>query len=151
MKMNSFLISIFAIFLGSQITEGVLLVPYWQSLPAEKFYEYYHDFGPSLGRFYTPLTIVATLISIVFAVFSFLKKSPAFRYFFISALFSIGFILCFYFYFKGANELFYQASLSESELKQELVVWSQWHWGRVGLEFLGLLFLIFGFQKLENE
>lgn len=37
-QLNYFLIAVFSIFLGSQITEAVLLVPYWQSLSADEFY-----------------------------------------------------------------------------------------------------------------
>jgi len=61
-----FSVTVFSIFIGSQITEGVLLVPYWQSLTPDNFYAYYQEFGPSIGRFYTVLTIMAALIRVFF-------------------------------------------------------------------------------------
>jgi len=141
-----YLVAIFAIFLGSQIAEGVLLVPYWQSIPAKEFYHFYEQFGPSIGQFYTILTIIAALIPISVALVLFLKKSSAFKYALASAIFALLFVSCFYIYFKNANELFYQAALSEELLKTELLKWEKWHWSRVGIELLSLICLILAFS-----
>ncbi|MFK8056821.1 MAG: hypothetical protein AB8F78_11930 [Saprospiraceae bacterium] len=135
-------VAIFSIFVGAQITEGVLLIPYWQSLSAEAFYAYYSEFGPAIGRFFTVLTIVAALIPIGFAAFAKTKHSHAFAPALISAILAIGFVASFYMYFKGANELFYQSAFSDADLKAELVIWSTWHWGRVVVECLSLGFLV---------
>ncbi len=142
-----FLVAVFAIFLGSQITEAVLLVPYWQSLSAADFYIYYHAFGPTIGRFYTILTIIAAVIPIALSVYMVRTKAPGSRLAIISAVLAVLFVACFYVYFKGTNELFYQSAFSANELKSELITWSQWHWGRVGLECFSLLFLILALDK----
>jgi len=144
-----FLIAIFSIFVGSQITEAVILVPYWQSLSASEFYSYYKDFGPAIGRFYSILTIVSALIPIVLSVYYFRAKSSRLTYCLVSTLFAILFVLCFYIYFKGTNELFYQSAFNESDLKNELITWSKWHWGRIVLECLSLFFLILAFTKKQ--
>ena len=141
------LIAVFAIFIGSQITEGVLLVPYWQSLSASDFYAYYSKFGPSIGSFYTFLTIIAALIPIVFSFYLKIIKSIAFKYSLISSVFAILFVSSFYVYFKETNELFYMASFNNVELKKELIVWSYWHWSRVFLEIISLIFLIISLIK----
>lgn len=143
-------VSIFAIFIGSQITEGAILVPYWKSLSAEQFYGYYQEFGPSIGQFYTILTIVAALIPLAFSIYSKAINSSAFKYALISTFFALLCIGCFYVYFKGTNELFYQAALDDMALKNELINWNYWHWSRVFIECLSLLFLIFAMIKLRN-
>ncbi|MEP5613759.1 MAG: hypothetical protein ABJP45_16015 [Cyclobacteriaceae bacterium] len=140
-------ISIFAIFLGSQITEGFLLVPFWQSLPAEEFYAYYGKFGPAIGRFYTILTVIAALLPITIATNYLIKRRDGIAYAMVSAIFAVLFILCFYVYFKSANDLFYTSALDEIELSKELVVWNYWHWGRIVLEVVSLVFLILAFDK----
>ncbi len=145
-----YLVAIFAIFLGSQIAEGVLLVPYWQSLSAKAFYSFYQKFGPSIGRFYTVLTIIAALIPLSMALIFFLKKSPAFKYAFASASFALLFVASFYIYFKGANTLFYQAALNEELLAMELIRWEKWHWSRIGIELLSLICLILAFSSHEK-
>lgn len=60
----------------------------------------------------------------------------------ISAVLSIVFILFFYLYFKGTNELFYLSALSEVELSNVLSTWNQVHWSRVVVEVLALIFLV---------
>lgn len=144
------LVSVFAIFIGSQITEGVLLVPYWQSMKAQEFYNYYQEFGHSIGRFYTILTVAAALIPISIAVYARRIKSNAFSPATVSTLFALLFIGCFYVYFKGTNELFFQEAFTEAELKEELIVWAKWHWSRILLEFISLIFLIMALIKLKS-
>ena len=75
-----FSVAIFAVFIGSQITEGVILVPYWQSLSTKEFYIYYNNFGPKIGLFYTVLTIIAALIPIVISVYCKSINSKAFKF-----------------------------------------------------------------------
>jgi len=144
-----FSVAIFSIFLGSQITEGVILVPYWQSLSSDDFYSYYSKFGPSIGRFYTVLTIVAVLIPISVSIYCKSINSKGLKYALISSFFAVLFLSSFYFYFKGTNELFYQAAFNDVELKKELVVWSYWHWGRVFIECVSLTFLVIALVKTQ--
>lgn len=148
-QLHHLLIAVFSIFLGSQITEGTLLVPYWQSLSTVDFYSYYQEFGPSIGRFYTILTIIAALIPITLSIYYYRSKASSLPFALVSALFAILFVSCFYIYFKGINAQFYQSAFSDIELKNELITWSKWHWGRVVLESLSLLFLILAVAKRE--
>lgn len=145
------LIAIFAAFVGSQITEGCLLLPYWKTLPAADFYGYYAVFGPGIGKFYTILTILAALIPLFIGTYCFIKKSPAFKYALLSVVFTIAFVAFFYIYFKGANEQFLQGTLAGPELKSELKVWGNWHWVRVGIEVLATIFLALSLNVLTRQ
>lgn len=146
-----FLVAIFAIFLGSQITEGFLLLPYWKTLPADAFYGYYSKFGPVIGRFYTILTIVAAVIPLFLSIYCFFKKPQGLRYSLVSTAFAVTFVAFFYIYFKGANQQFLDATLSAEQLASELNVWGIWHWTRVLIEFLALTFLILGLNVLSGR
>jgi len=146
-----YLVAFFGIFLGSQITEGILLIPYWQSLEASDFYGYYGEFGPSIGRFYTVLTIIAALIPIFFSIYLYKSKSKGLFYSLISTVFALLFVACFYVYFKGVNESFYASDYTSAELNQELIIWNRWHWSRVLLELISLLFLIFAINKDRRD
>lgn len=145
------LVAIFSIFIGSQITEGVLLVPYWQSLSAAQFYLYYADFGVLIGNFYTILTILAALIPLYILVYCLITKSKGTKFAFISTLFAVIFISFFYLYFKDVNALFFQNTFDDLELKKELIVWSKWHWARVFVECLSLLFLILSISQIKSN
>lgn len=135
-------VAIFSIFLGSQIAEACLLVPYWKSLSTNEFYAYYSEFGPSFGKFFTILTLMAALISIGLFAYCFGKKSSALRYSAMSFFFALLFVALFYLYFKNANEQFYLANLNASQLQLELMTWEKWHWLRVSFEVMSLIFLI---------
>ncbi len=143
------LVAVFGIFIGSQITEAILLVPYWQSLSAADFYSYYNEFGPGIGRYYTILTIIAALIPVGISVYLARTKTPGIGFAITSVAFAALFVACFYVYFKGTNELFYQSAYSPTELKNELVTWSTWHWGRIVLEGFSLLFLVLAINKKD--
>lgn len=145
-----FSVSFFSIFIGSQITEGALLVPYWQSLSATQFYSYYAENGPSIGRFYTVLTIVAALIPMATAIYCKIMDSNALKFSLISTFFALLFIATFYMYFKGTNALFYEAGLSDMALEKELIKWSYWHWGRVFIEGFSFFFLVRSFVKIQK-
>lgn len=143
-------IVIFSIFVGSQITEGFLLVPYWKSLSSNNFYSYYNEFGPSIGKFYTILTIVAALIPVSISIYCKSINSSGFKYALTSAFFALLFVSSFYIYFKGANELFYQSALNDIELKNELITWTYWHWARISIECISLAFLIMSIAKIQK-
>jgi len=142
-----YLIAIFSIFVGSQITEGFLLIPYWQTLSASEFYSYYEKFGHTIDRFYTILTLTAVLIPIALTLHYLRTKTHKIRLALISSIFVILFVSCFYLYFKDTNELFYQSAFSDIDLKTELVTYSKWHNARIFLEILSLIFLIMSVSK----
>lgn len=141
-------VAVFSIFLGSQITEGYLLVPYWKTLSKTEFYNYYAVFGPVIGQFYSVLTIIATLTPLSVSIYCLFKKSYAFKYALASTFFSILVITLFYVYFKGTNQQFYDAVFSANQLKKVLNTWENWHWVRVVFEFLSLIFLTLAFNNL---
>ncbi len=62
---------ILGIFLGAQIAEGVLFVPYWKALPPKDFFELHQTFGKKIHQFFAPLTIVATLVPLLTVAYGF--------------------------------------------------------------------------------
>lgn len=130
---------ILGIFLGAQLAEAKLLVPYWQSLPAPAFFSYYKKFGPSIKKFFTPLTIAATLLPIVAAVYTFSIHSAARSFALSTAILAILFFSSFFLYFKKANQHFTDADLSEDQLKTELNKWKKWHRARVLIEAIAFV------------
>jgi len=146
-----FLVAIFSIFIGSQITEALLLLPYWKSLPMAEFYKYYSEFGPVIIKFYTYLTIAAVLIPISTTIYCFYNKLDAFKHSVLSTIFAALFIAMVYIYFNDANQQFFDATLNETQLRSALITWGYWHWLRVILEFLSLFFLILCLKGVHKE
>ena len=146
-----FFIAVFSIFLGSQITEGVLLIPYWKKLSKTEFYDYYSKCGPTIGKFYSVLTIIATLIPISISIYCFSNKLRALKYAVASSFFAFLVIVLFYVYFKDINHQFYGNSFNSNQLKSVLETWEYLHWLRVLLEILSLIFLILTLNMLSQK
>lgn len=118
---------------GALLAEGCVLVPYWRSLPADRFFSMRQDFGPRLYRFFAPLTTAATLLTIISALILIVGLHPA-RFTVLSAAVLALVMVAFYgLYFKRANAAFASGVLSPGELADELKRWARWHWVRVGI------------------
>lgn len=144
------LVAIFGIFVGSQITEGILIVPFWKTLSKIEFYEHYTRFGPSIGFFYTVLTILVFLIPITVSIYCYFKNKKALKYSILSSICALLFVSFFYVYFKEANQQFYDNAFDAIQLKLELETWGKWHWFRVLFESLSLFFLILSINYMDE-
>ena len=137
--------------MGSQITEGFLLVPYWKTLSKTEFYDYYLNFGPPIGKFYTVLTFIAIVIPVSISIYCFLQKHTALKYSLISSFFAFLIIALFYLYFKNTNQQFYEAAFNTNQLKSVLRTWECLHWVRVVLEIISLAFLVIALNSLNKS
>ncbi len=133
---------ILGIFLGAQICEGVLFVPYWKSLSPKDFFDLHKTFGKKIYQFFAPLTISATVIPLVTTAYSFYSSSESFPATLGMAIFTLLFFSTYFMYFKKANQGFATQSLAFEELPNELNRWGNWHWGRIALEFIAFIFAL---------
>ena len=140
-------IVIFSIFIESQVTEGLLSVPYWKSLSNTEFYEYYSTWGPSINKYYSILTIISVLLPISYSIYYAFHKSSALKYFIASAFFAVLILGFFFVYFKNINQQFYAASFNDDQLNSVLHTWGFLHWARVLVEFLSLSFFLIAVNK----
>lgn len=62
--------AILGIFLGTQLTEAALIVPYWKGLSPDDFFTFYKTYGNELHQFYSPMTIAATILPVITLVWS---------------------------------------------------------------------------------
>ena len=127
------------IFLGAQITEGVLFVPYWKALPPKDFFELHQTYGKKIYQFFAPLTIVATLLPLLTLFYGLYTNIQSQASLILMGLFTTLFFSTYYLYFKNANNLFAEASISYEQLPIELNKWGKWHWGRVVLECIAFI------------
>lgn len=134
---------ILSFFVGTQITEAILFVPYWKKMQPQKFFELHKVYGQKIYSFYAPITILATLIPLTTAIYSWIEPNSIRVYTSLMGVFTLIFFMTYSLYFKKANQSFAEASLTEAELPAELERWDKWHWSRVVLEFLALGFAVF--------
>ena len=133
---------ILGIFAGAQIAEGVLFVPYWKLLEPSKFFQLHKTFGKKIYQFFAPLTIIATLIPIGTAIIAVIQLAKNWEYAALMALFTLGFFSTYFLFFKAANLQFSEASISNKELPKALDKWGKWHWARIYLEIIALVFAL---------
>ncbi len=127
---------ILGIFLGAQIVEAVLFVPYWKALSADDFFSFYKTYGKKIHQFFAPLTIAATIFPLMTVGFHIFDQSDIQILFIIMGVSTLAFFSTYFLYFKRANKSFSDRSLSNEELPQELTKWGRWHWGRICFELI---------------
>jgi hypothetical protein len=126
-------------FLGTQVAEAALIVPYWKELSPDDFFVFYKAYGKKLHQFYAPLTIAATILPIATFIHSLFGKSKADLLTWLMTVFAVLFFATFFLYFKEANISFTERTISNEALAQELIKWGMWHWGRVVCEAVAFI------------
>ena len=134
------------LFVGALLAEGNLLVPYWRKLLPDQFFLLHKEFGPRLYRFYAPLTIAATLLTVFTAIASWLIGYSERWITLTAGIFSLSMIAIYFVYFKQANESFAKMSISADDLGSELGRWASWHSLRVTIGIVAFGFSILGLR-----
>jgi hypothetical protein len=135
------------LFVGSLLTEGVILVPYWRSLRPEKFLKLHGTMGPQLFRYFAPLTVAATLIPVTTSVACYAAEVESRMYSAIVAFLMLAILGIFQVYFKGANASFASGSVGVEGLPAELQRWSNWHWLRTVMGIAAFALSLFALTK----
>jgi hypothetical protein len=118
---------------GALLAEGALFVPYWQTLNTDVFYALHKVYGPKLYRFFAPLTVAPTVLSVAAALVS-ISVTDSGRWVTLAAC--ILFLMAastYSLYFRQANAQFAAATLNGDALSLELAKWERWQWVRVVL------------------
>ena len=127
------------LFAGSLLTEAVVLVPYWRSLEPEAFLDHYRAIGPRLYQYFSPLTVLATLIPTITAAFCTWESGEVVTYPSLASLLVLTTFGMIFVYFKSANASFASRSVGVSQLPAELRRWGTWHWTRTVLAMAAFL------------
>ncbi len=127
---------ILGIFLGAQIAEAVLFVPYWKALSPDEFFKLHQTYGKKIYQFFAPLTIMATILPFLTVIYGVINGSIVGFMLWGMGIATILFFSTYFLYFKKANKSFADRSLSDKALPSELVRWGNWHWGRIVFEFI---------------
>jgi uncharacterized membrane protein len=129
------------LYAGSLLTEAMILVPYWRSMPAEDFFRLHSNLGPRLFRFFAPLTVIAVISTVLVGILNSVQG----KYFWVvAAVLAAGALLIFFIYFKKANKSFADHRLSTNQLPLELKRWAVWHWIRTIVVILAFATSVLG-------
>lgn len=142
-SLNVLTTAIVGLYAGSLLTEAKILVPYWRSMEPSEFFRLHGSMGPSLFRYFAPLTTLAVLLSVITAIAN-SGENLAWN---ITAGLCLSALVIFYIYFKKANQSFAEHSLKNENLAAELSRWSRWHWFRTVLMIIALAVSISGYLQ----
>ncbi|MEM7135783.1 MAG: hypothetical protein AAF500_04345 [Myxococcota bacterium] len=118
---------------GAMLAEAAVLVPYWQSLSATEFFDWYGLHAGLLVDFYSPLEVGSAVGALATAVLSSVRSRPDARAWWIAAVLSLLVIGMFFMFFEEANAEFADRSVPGAELPAALGTWARWQWGRVAI------------------
>lgn len=115
---------------GAMLTEAVILVPYWRSLPASDFLEWFGDNEARLHGFFAPLQISSTVLAVLTAAVFQVRRRTGRHLFGVTALLTVAILVTFFVYFKNANASFVAATIELGDVANELKRWESWQWIR---------------------
>jgi hypothetical protein len=114
---------VLGLFAGSLLLEGLVLVPLWRSLTPPQFFQFHHEFGKRLFAYFAPLTTLAALLPLVFAI---MMKGQVWSAN-IAALASLSVLAFFPLFFRKANEAFANRTILDADLPSRLKAWANVH------------------------
>jgi hypothetical protein len=115
------------VFLGTQLAEAALIVPYLKGLSPDVFFAFYKTYGKKLHQFYSPLTIAVTILPVIALVWNLLTKQKIDLLLWIMIVFTLLFFSTYFLYFKEANLSFTERTISNEKLPYKLTEWANWH------------------------
>jgi hypothetical protein len=128
-----------ALFAGTMLTEGFVLVPYWRSLGAADFFGWYAANAKRLLDFFGPVTWLGGLSALAAAVASWWTSHPGRWPAAIAAAAMLLAVATFFLYFERANAGFTAATIPADDLPAQLALWARWHWARTTLSLVAVL------------
>jgi hypothetical protein len=127
------------IFLGAQIAEAFLIVPYWKKLQPDKFFDFYKTNSSRLNKFFSPLTILATASTLIAVINLLIFQSSEQTILIMIGISTLIYFSTYFIYFKKANRRFVNQTIAHNDLSVELVKWEKWHWGRIIFESIAFI------------
>jgi uncharacterized membrane protein len=118
------------VYAGAMLTEGFVLVPWWQSLAAADFLAWYAANDQLLLDFFEPLTTTTLVATLLSAAVSIATGHPSRWLALASALLTVAAVASYFVYFEAANASFSSATIAADAVPRELARWGAWHHAR---------------------
>ncbi|MEM7079778.1 MAG: hypothetical protein AAF513_14240 [Pseudomonadota bacterium] len=123
---------------GALLTEAFILVPYWKRLEVAEFLRLHPTLGPSLYRFFAPLTVTGTLLPIVAYVLVAFSSGEVFSAWLISAAAALTLLVLYFAFFRRANALF-ASTTDTQQAATTLAAWDKVHKVRTIVACMGFV------------
>jgi hypothetical protein len=118
---------------GAMLTEQMVLVPYWQSLPPAEFLRWFAANEPRLVAFYGALEIVSLTITFLATAMCAVRREDGVGRLVLASLLAAGVLAVYPMYFQAVNARFAAGTVDVADVAAELGRWRTWQWLRVAL------------------
>ena len=118
---------------GAQLTEAVVFVGYWRSLPTEEFLAWFGKNEPRLVAFYGPLQVSALIVTALATLAHALQRRQGLGPLIVAVASSMVVLALYGIYFEDVNASFVARSIDVSEVPAELERWAAWQWLRTAV------------------
>ena len=118
---------------GAMLTEAVVLVSYWQSLPGDEFLTWFGRNEPRLVAFFGPLQTASAVLALAAFVSQYRRRKSGRGALAVAALLSLGALAMYGAYFRDVNAGFVARTIPAGDVAAELVRWGQWQWLRTAV------------------
>lgn len=126
------------VYAGAMLTEAMVLVPHWQSLPADDFFAWYAANDKRLLDYFGAVTSIMAVLALAASGASLWEGHPARWYTVFVAVVAVGLVLLFPLYFADVNAAFAAGAVPTAELPAALSSWAFLHWIRTVFSFIAL-------------
>jgi uncharacterized membrane protein len=124
------------VYAGAMLTEGLVLVPFWQSLAPPDFLAWYAANDARLLAFFSPLTIAVALVTLLSTAAAMLAAQESRWLTFVAMVITHLAVASYFVYFEAANASFSAATIAPEAVPAELVRWATWHHARTLLSLV---------------
>jgi len=126
------------VYAGAMLTEAMILVPFWQSVPAGEFFAWYGANDKRLLDYFGAVTSIMAVLALAASGASLWEGHPGRWYTVFTAAVAVGLVLLFPFYFAEVNAAFAASAIPAAELPAALSSWALVHWIRTIFSFIAL-------------
>src|SRR5262249_25486067 len=118
---------------GAMLTEALVLVPYWRSLPAVAFLAWVRANDARLVAFFGPLQISSLVLVAIAAALAVRAGRPDARGLGLAAVLTLIALAMYPLHFQAVNASFATATIDPAAVPLALERWAVWHWGRTAI------------------
>lgn len=144
-------IALLGLFTGGNIIIWFIVLPFWQSLPANELMQWFHNYGPRVGITMLPMQIIPLVLSI-WAYNLVRKKDIEGKGLWLWVNVSnVTILIMFLVYYLPVNLQFVNQTMNPNVVSSELVRWEIIHIARTILAVLSTVLAIIAYFKLVRN
>jgi len=144
-------IALLGLFAGGNIIIWFIILPFWQSLPANELMQWFSNYGPRVGITMLPMQIIPLILSIWAYNLTRKRDIEGKGLWLWVNVSNVVILIMFLAYYLPVNLQFVNQTMNPDDVPSELVRWEMIHIARTILAVLSTLLAIIAYFKLVRN